>query len=269
MVDEVNADKFMDNIIGIFKMKGTVIEEGLQAIGSLAENISSRFLKYLNTVMPFVIWCIDNSSSSLCKSGVIACGDFSRALGEDFGPQIPSVIHKLLSILENQQQMFEVKIRVIDTLADFASHNAGITSNYLPTIFKFIGGAAELSLNLNNEINSEYFECFLQLREAIMSFYVGIIQGLHDKKQEEIVNGYMPGIVEYALQVVQDRYKPSLDIHIGAIGLIGDIASYFGSKLVQLIRSPLANDYLAAAARFEDKTIKEILAYTNERIKLV
>ena len=268
VVDEADADKFMDIIIRIFNLRSTVVEEGLQAVGSLAENISARFLKYLPSVMPFVVWCLDSSSASLCKAGVMACGDLSRALGSQFGGEIKNVIHKLLAILENEQQMFEVKIRVIDTLADFASHNAPDIVPLFPEIFKYIQGAARMSLDPNVEIHqSEIFEYFLQLRESIISFYVGVIQGLHDIRQEDMILGYIPNIIEYSLTVVQEIHKPTHDIHIIAIGIIGDISAYYGSSFTHLIRTPNVSAYLIAAARFDSKSIKEILAYTNERIK--
>ena len=268
IVTEADANKFMDVIIRIFSLRNTVVEEGLQAIGSLAENIGGKFFKYLGSVMPFVIWCLDSTSSSLCKSGVIACGDLSRALGHQFGGEIANVIHKLLGILENEQQMFEVKIRVIDTLADFASHNSIDIIPLFSDIFKFIQGAARMSLDPNVEINSsDVFEFFLQLRESIMSFYVGVIQGLHDIHQEEMILGYIPNIIEYSLSIVQEIFKPSHDIHIGAIGIIGDISAHYGSKFTHLIRTPQVSAYLSAAARFDSKGIKDILVYTNERIK--
>lgn len=268
IIDEADANNFMEIIIRIFNLRNTVVEEGLQAIGSLAENISARFIKYLASVMPFVIWCLDSSSASLCKSGVMACGDFSRALGRQFGDEIKSVIHKLLSILENEQQMFEVKIRVIDTLADFASHNTLDIIPLFSDIFKFIQGAARMSLDPNVDINSsDVFEFFLQLRESIMSFYVGVIQGLHDIHQEEMILGYIPNIIEYSLSVVQEIYKPTHDIHVSSIGIIGDISAYYGSGFTHLIRTTNVSAYLSTVARFDSRAIKDILTYTNEKIK--
>ena len=268
IVTEADTSKFMDVIIRIFNLRSTVVEEGLQAIGTLADNINGRFLKYLASVMPFVMWCLESSSSSLCKAGVITCGDLSRGLGSQFGGEIKNVIHKLLGILENEQQMFEVKIRVIDTLSDFASHNSADIIPLFPEIFKFIQGAARMSLDLNVEMNSsDVFEFFLQLRESIMSFYVGVIQGLHDIQQEEMILGYIPGIIEYSISIVQEIFKPSGEIHIGAIGIIGDISAYYGSKFTHLIKTPQVSAYLSAASRFDMKSIKDILAYTNDRLK--
>jgi hypothetical protein len=48
----------MNTVITIFKTKGDVIEEAIQAIGTLASTIEDRFSPYLTEFGPFLIYCL-------------------------------------------------------------------------------------------------------------------------------------------------------------------------------------------------------------------
>ena len=269
-IDLSLADRYVNSIITIFKHRHTVVEEGLQALGTLADNIGQRFCKYVELVIPFVEWCIESTSPSLCKSGVITCGDFSRALQDQFTTWIPRLLPKLLLILSSEQQMFEVKVRVIDTLSDLASHCAKSLKPFLPDIFKYIESASELSLNLNLAVNNvDMCDLLGELRESIMAFYVGIIQGVHENNEEDSILGYLPRLLDYTITVVQEPYRPNNDVHLNCIGVIGDLAGYYGSKLPQLLRESKITNYLTAAERIEDKSVRDILTYTKDRLKLI
>ena len=54
-VSEQMADNFMITVIQIMNSRNNLLEEAVEAIGLLAENIDSKFEKYIQSVIPLLI----------------------------------------------------------------------------------------------------------------------------------------------------------------------------------------------------------------------
>ena len=269
-ITEEIADKFVQMMIKIFQTRSTVFEEGLQALGTLADNMHERFEKYVSILAPFIDWAIEQPSSAISKGGVMVAGDFSRALKDRYNTYVGTTIPKLLIILANDQINFDVKIRAIDTLADFGSHTTREFSKFLNDILRYIESASSLSLNLNLEIaNPDLHEYLLELRESIISFYVGIVQGLNDIQCADMIFAYLPKIVDYSMMIVQDQYKPNSNIHTSVAGVIGDIATFYTTRSASFIKVSRIEAYLAKQSGLQNEEIASVVEYARERIKLI
>ena len=262
------ADRFVSVTINIFKSRGTVIEEGMQALGSLAENLRQRFEGYVEALIPFVYWAVDNPSSSISKSGVMAIGDLSRAMGGNINKYVPDLVPKLLSILSNEQTFFDVKVRTIECLGDLASNNTQELSNFLPSVLNYMESASNHSVDYSIEqVNPDMHDYLLELRESIMSFYVGIVQGLNEIHATDKIFGYLPKIMDYSMVVVQDLFKPNVYIHRSVIGIIGDISNYYRSKAAPFMGN--VKGYLSQPALVQNAELAADLIYANNGMKLI
>lgn len=269
-VTEVLADSFVQMAIEIFKLRATVVEEGLEAIGILSENMQSRFEKYISAVMPFVEWSLEIGSSSAAKGGVLCVGDMSRSLGVSFAPYLARLLPRLLNILSSDQVNFDVKVRSIETIADFANHTTLEFSRHLLSVLTYIESASSLSLDLSiTQSNADMNEYLLDLRESIITFYGGIIQGLNDIHTGESLIQYLPKIIDYSMIIVQDIYNPNINIHTSVLGILGDIANYYASKATSYLKVNNIDSYINASSKSQEKSVSDMAIYAKEKIKLI
>ena len=264
------ADRFVSVTINIFKIRGTVIEEGMQALGSLAENLRQRFEGYVEALIPFVYWAVENPSAAISKAGVMVVGDLSRALGVSINKYVVDLVPKLLNILSNEQTFFDVKIRTIEALGDLAGNNTQELSNFLPNVLTYMESASLISVDYSIEQgNPDMHDYLLELRESIMGFYVGIVQGLHDIHASDKIFGYLPKIVDYSMILVQELYKPNLYIHRSVIGIIGDICNYYGNRAAPFVGVGKVRAYLSQPVIAQNAELAGDLGYASDRIKLI
>ncbi|OMJ85704.1 hypothetical protein SteCoe_12894 [Stentor coeruleus] len=262
------AQAFVDIVIKIFNARGTVIEEALQALGALASNIEIKFSKYFDLVMPFLNWSLECSASSICKSALMMTGDFSRALGKYFDNCIENILPKIFNILTNQQLEFDVKVRAIETLTDISSYCTLALIPFLPGVLKFIDEASIHSLDLNLEkTNIDYAEHLLELREGIMSFYVGLALGLNDCQKGDLLLMHLEKMVDYGLEILKEQYRPNANIQGSFIGLIGDTARFEGNKASQYLKIQPVCEVVERYMNSSDLAIKEVAYYADLALK--
>ena len=104
----------------------------------------------------------------------------------------------------------EIKVQTIESLADLASHTRSHFIGYIPNVLPYIEQAANASLNVvSPKENLDLFEHLSQLREAILDFYIGLIQGLNDCGQADIILDNAPNILQFSLIAAQDEFLPA------------------------------------------------------------
>ena len=255
------ADRFVETILNLFTSQQSILEEGLQALGSLAENLQTGFLKYFAKVMPFVGWSIAQETPSLCRVGVMTLGDFSRGLGFYIDNYIDPIIPNLLTILSQPSILIDVKIRTIETLGDLASNNFSVFSKFFKETLKLIESAGKLSMDLNLIKNPDMDEYLPDLRESILSFYTEAFQGCVQHKHPMIE--FTSKAAEYCLTIIDPKYNPSLDIYKSAIGLLGDLFNFFPESIFK--KAKVIQQYLADLSC--NSTLQDSIEYTNTSIQ--
>ncbi|OMJ76863.1 hypothetical protein SteCoe_23670 [Stentor coeruleus] len=268
MIEDNFASRFIDIILRIFNSRGTVIEEGLQAIGALADNHEKKFDAYTESVMPFVNWSLQSSVSPICRSALILTGDISRALGSKFDNYIENILPKIFNILKNMELEFDTKIRAIETLTDMSSHCTLKFMQFLPSIMKFISEASRHSLDLELEkSNPDYSDHLLELREAIISFYIGLAQGLNENNKKNELYAYLAEIMGYGLAIMQPQYRPNDIITSSFIGLVGDLTKFLGKNASSIIKSEALNHIINHALKSQDQSVREVAEYADKNLK--
>ncbi|CAG9322276.1 unnamed protein product [Blepharisma stoltei] len=269
-VSDADAREFMDTILQIFKVRGTVIEEGIQAIGALAQNIETRFEPFVQPFHQYLLWALSNQEiSSICKAATMSVGDLARSLGQRLSPYIHDIIPILLRNLESNIVSTDVKIMSIEAMGDLASNTRGIFSHYLNQVLQYIEGAANLSVKEFQDDNPDLKEYLLQLREAIIEFYVGLIQGLHETNQTDSILLKIPNIIQYTLICVNQKHTPSYAVHSAALGLLGDIANAYRKKVAEHLKNPNVFGYLQMHKEKGDPRLKEMAEYSLGQISAI
>jgi len=226
--------------IGIEKMK--VVEESLQLLGALAINAGCVFIKFYSQVSPYVLHYLALIDSvDTLKAAILTAGDLARALGPNFIESVHYYLPHLLSVMEDCKLPIQCKILTINCLGDIAGAiKAGFLS-IMPRVLKYIDTAAGISLDLSFE--ARIGESLVELRECIVQFYVGLVQGLFECGQHMIVRDRIGQLCEYLLMVVQEVYSPSENLHESVFMIILDMLNYYKDK-------QLGQKFLTYVSRF-------------------
>lgn len=213
--------------IGIEKMK--IVEESLQLLGALAINAGCVFIKFYSQVSPYVLHYLSQVDSvDTLKSAILTAGDLARALGPNFIESVHYYLPHLLTIMEDCNLPIQCKILTINCLGDIAGAIKAGFLNIMPRVLKYIDSAAGISLDLNFE--TQIGESLVELRECIVQFYVGLVQGLFDCGQHLVVRDRVGQLCEYLLMVVQEVYQPSENLHESVFMIILDMLNYYKDK---------------------------------------
>lgn len=257
-INEEIAKAFLETLTVAFNTRNGVFEDGILAIGSLTGPLGPRFVSFLPVVGPFIVFTLQRQDAvSLCKTGTMLIGDIARALGDSAKPFVSDLVLPLISNLRNESSSSVVKVQSIESLADVVSACKESTGPYCEDILLLIQEAAAASMTIvKEEENSDLFEYFKELREAIIEFYENLIQGF--SQLPEATFGYVPGIVNYVMTISQDKYRPKPIIHRCAIGILGDLAKIYGSRLRDLLRVPAVLTYVSRYRTSNNLKIREI-----------
>lgn len=239
--------------IGIEKLK--IIEDSLQFLGALAMNSGCAYSKFYPQVSPYIIHYLSlPDSPETLKSAILAAGDMARALGPGFIESVSIYLPHLLSIMENAELPIICKILTINCLGDIAGAIKAGFLNIMPKVLKYLDTAAGISLDLGFEMQTG--ESLLELRECIVQFYVGLVQGLFECGQHLVIKDRVLQLCEYLLIVVQDAYCPSELLHESVFMLVLDMLNYYkdkqlGSKFTQYVSKFLGqNNVMSQNAKF-------------------
>jgi hypothetical protein len=67
------------------------------------------------------------------------------------------------------------------------------------------------------------YEFLMYLREAILEFYVGLIQGLLECNQLSRIQDRLSKVIDYADICLRPDYHPNENIYKSVLGVVGDI----------------------------------------------
>lgn len=256
----------IEAIIQSFAVRNSVHEEGIQTIGQLANLIEAKFANYLAVCAPYIAYALQKQDAvGLCNSGTLVLGDIARALGDNCKSLINDLITPLVGNLQNDQASSSVKVRSIESLADVASNSKEAIVPYLPTVLALIDSASQASLRiLGEDADPDLLEYFAELREAILQFYEGLVQGLIGGRQLEVLIPYTPGIVQFALISTQDQFRPNQTMHRTAIGIIGDIADAYKDKVRAFIKTQEIIAYIQRFKQSNSSKLREISVWASQ-----
>ncbi|XP_665416.1 ENSANGP00000013260 [Cryptosporidium hominis TU502] len=92
---------------------------------------------------------------------------------------------------------------------------------------------------MNWVIIEDWIEYLGELREAVLQGYTGIVYGMKDAKRLEILGPYVPSIIQFIDNIVNDYSGefPNDSNLKNATALVGDLITAFNGQLIQYLLS--------------------------------
>ena len=231
-ITQVDSEFIVTTIENFFNTKKKVYEETLQVLGALSMNLGMNFYKYLHRISSFVFFSINQlNSSEVLKSGILVLSDLALSLGNKISDYLNEIIPPLIKILESTEVTILCKILCINCLGDIAGASQDKFLAYLPVVLSFLDTAAGISLQISGDIDLNL--SLGELRECIIQFYVGLVQGLAECNSHNMIADRIPKLITFISMVVKKEYSPVQSLHYATLGLLGDILeNYKDSGLV-------------------------------------
>ena len=109
------------------------------------------------------------------------------------------------------------------------------------------------------------------LREGILEGYTGIVQGLRGDGEQpspdlRCIESSIPYMIHFIITISQDP-EISDSIIAGALGLLGDLVTNFGSKILPMVDNEQLNDLLNKGKRSRTNKTKMLANWTYKSIR--
>jgi importin subunit beta-1 len=243
------AETIMEGLLAVLRQSaeggaGTVAEEGLMAVGSVAMALEADFTPFLAAVVPYIELGLSNVESPTVFKVAVGCvGDVCRAVGEGYGPYTESTFNALLKALEYDEDI-TIRPLILSLFGDLAF---AVGVGFYPYLKLAMAVLRQASMTSVDDSDLEMVEYLTSLHEAILESCTTITHSLQD-----IVDGKVPpeqvpeSLAEYAnfmiafaafiLSSVKGLNTESAAARRKqAVELMGDVASIFG-KLEPSVR---------------------------------
>ncbi|KAH8741070.1 importin/karyopherin [Cryptosporidium ryanae] len=220
--------------------QGGATEEALLSLTSLVVVMSQDFSPYtsecISLIIPF-IQCHDELDT--CKISIELVGDLVRSIGKNINPCLEIIVQTLCALLAKSDVDRKLKPLAIVALGDM-SMNLGV--DFIPFVSSTLQLLQQASITQYSDgpvQSEEWIEYLGELRESVLQGYTGIVYGMKDAKKLEILGPYVPNIVQFVDNIVNDYSGdfPNDSNLKSATALIGDLLTAFNGQLVQYLLS--------------------------------
>lgn len=236
------SDTIMTALLQMFTSSGktgTIQEDALMTVSTLAEVMGEAFLKYIEAFKPFLIVGLKNiSEHQVCLAAVGVIGDICRSIGKQVLPHCDELMYLLLEDLANESVHRSVKPHILSVFGDVALAIGTDFTKYLDVILKTLHQASQAHVDKTDFDLIDYLN---ELREGILEGYQGIIQGLKGdgevaNPEVDLVRPYVQHIISFIEQVAQDEDHTDSSVAACA-GLLGDLCTTFGASLLPVVEA--------------------------------
>jgi len=243
----------------------TASEDALISISALANAVEGDFERYVPNLMPFLLAGLRNFEDyTTCAVSVGLVGDICRAINKKMVPFCDEIVHILFADLQNPQLHRDVKPPILSCFGDIALAIGGDFVKYLPHVMTMLQQASLTKVDTKDYDLVDYLN---QLRDGILEAYTGIIVGLKESAPDH-VQSYVPGILQFINFVWQDPTKTDSVIK-GIVGLIGDIASAYGTKVSQQYSDPFVKNIILESCKNQDSDIQELAQWVKDLLQKI
>lgn len=299
------SDPIMQALLQMLKSHGgkggAVQEDALVAIGTLVEGslldafiflfhfveiqfyllvLGLNFCKYVDHVLPFVYAALNNHAEyQICAAAVGVVADLSRALTDKLTPYCDQIMQHLLTCLNNDKLHRTVKPQILSAFGDIALAIGIHFQKYLEHVLNTLGQACRAQVAKNDYDMIEYLN---ELREACLTAYTGIIQGLRNSVRAgtdgntsqnpggppelQMITNQLPFIISFLEAIARDSNK-SENLVGGAIGLIGDLVTSYGQAVLPYIDREPFEKLFAEGKRSKLMKTKTLANWATKEIR--
>ena len=231
-----------------------------------------RFLNYLKFSLNKF------NEMTLNKVALLATGDISRALGNNFSNYSSEIIPILIQILAVSNELIQSadvgkinKIIAINTLGDIAMNITDQFFPFLDPIMKILFSACHLGLEIADEVISYFIqgdednqEYLVNLRLNLVESFTSIAFAMKDCNRHKEFATYVPTIFEFFKTIMTEKYQPSNDLIKNAIGFIADMCTCYGKEIKVLVQQSYIFDNITKLKSQNTKKMNEFVNWVEE-----
>ncbi|KAK7872302.1 hypothetical protein R5R35_002759 [Gryllus longicercus] len=267
------SDAIMSALLQMFNSNscksGGVQEDALMAVSTLVEVLGEGFLKYMEAFKPFLCLGLKNHAEyQVCGAAVGLTGDISRALKSKMLPYCDEIMMLLLENLSDNTVHRSVKPQILSVFGDIALSIGTEFRKYLDIVLRTLLQASQAQVDRNDYDMIDYLN---ELREGVLEAYTGIVQGLKGdgntpSAEVLVLEPHIPFIVQFITVVAQDTEKSDSNI-TSCSGLVGDLCTAFGSRMLPLLDVEPINDLLQQGRRSRASKTKTVATWASKEIR--
>ncbi|KAG1714873.1 Importin subunit beta-1 [Nymphon striatum] len=220
------SDSVMNALLKMFASttkSGGVQEDALMAVSTLVEGM---FISYWYQV---------------CLAAIGLTSDLCRAVNAKFAPYCDEIMNLLLGILCNTDLDKAIKPQILSLFADIALAIGSKFDSYMSVVLQTLHHASMVQIEKTDFDMIDYMN---SLRQSCLECYSGIVHCFKNdpaafSENIKLLESEMNFIVQFVIASVNDP-DHSEELICNAIGLIGDLATTFGVKILPLLdREPI------------------------------
>ncbi|XP_076643580.1 importin subunit beta Fs(2)Ket isoform X1 [Halictus rubicundus] len=247
-----------------------VQEDALMAVSTLVEVLGEGFLKYMDPFKPYLILGLKNHAEyQVCCAAVGLTGDICRALKTKMVPYCDEIMTLLLENLGNNTVHRSVKPQIFSVFGDVALSIGPEFKKYLDVVLQTLAQASQATVDRSDYDMIDYLN---ELREGVLEAYTGIVQGLRGDSTNcsdasvALVEPHVPFIMQFITSIAQDREHSEGNI-AASVGLLGDLVSVFGAKLLPIAETKPLADLLDKAKRSRNQKTKALAIWASKEVR--
>ncbi|CAK9812724.1 Importin subunit beta-1 [Anthophora plagiata] len=267
------SDVIMTALLSMFssnscKAEG-VQEDALMAVSTLVEVLGEGFLKYMDAFKPYLCLGLKNHAEyQVCCAAVGVTGDICRALKNKMLPYCDEIMTLLLENLGNNTVHRSVKPQIFSVFGDVALSIGPEFKKYLDVVLQTLAQASQANVDRTDYDMIDYLN---ELREGVLGAYTGIVQGLcgeitNPDPAVALVEPHVPFIIQFLTSIAQDREHSEGNIS-ASVGLLGDLVTVFGVKLLPMVETEPLTELLNKAKRSRTEKTKTLASWAAREIR--
>ena len=238
------ADNLMEIFIKLLDAQepNSIIEEDiLLAISSIASAVNENFDKYMPVFLPYLTKCLQNTESPSSNIAVGIVADLAQSMGLQILPYLEGIMTLLGQNLSNISVRRELRPAILSCFGDIAATIGVNFQTYLDFVMNICIQASNIEIT---DTTLETYEYVLNVKEAVLDCYVGIVSGLSTESQ--IIYPYCAPIFQFIQMIAQDGNTCTIEsIARAATGLLGDLAAmYPNGEFKQAFEQPWVTEFI-------------------------
>ncbi|XP_043288771.1 importin subunit beta-1 isoform X2 [Venturia canescens] len=267
------SDAIMTAVLAMFASNsckvGGVQEDALMAVSTLVEVLSDGFLKYMDAFKPYLCLGLKNYAEyQVCCAAVGLTGDICRALRNKMLPYCDEIMTLLLDNLGNETVHRSVKPQILSVFGDVALSIGPEFKKYLDVVLLTLAQASQANVDRSDYDMVDYLN---ELRVGVLEAYTGITQGLRGdgatpSPDVALVEPHVPFIITFITSIALDR-ELSEEAMAASIGLLGDLVTVFGAKLLPMVETEPLTELLTKGRRARSNKPKTLATWVTKEIR--
>mmetsp|Transcript_16607 Transcript_16607/g.14501 ORF Transcript_16607/g.14501 Transcript_16607/m.14501 type:complete len:271 (-) Transcript_16607:29-841(-) len=223
-------------IIGIFQQRGDVFEEAFLALSAIANKIPEALDQKIEELGPFLVHGLKSDNAAIIRN---VCGLISDLCTVVSSPGIIRGFQEympiLLDHLKNPDSDASAQIIIISLIGDTFLLTKDKFTPFFEESLNLLEGAAKMAAVLPEDLSKKNEELFnlSQFQSSLVEAYTCFVQNIRESSEQlyQSLGCHISNIFKFCMEILDSEFQPSESIMREIAGLVGDIASQYGSTI--------------------------------------